>query len=250
MPSYSKNSARGFREGYGRAAGQAIGGKVGGLIGDAIPIPGAGSIGKAAGKALGGLAGGAIGSTGRRGVTKGYRDFVDAEFAKAASGASMVDDRERLVFQQKAQQAAEQANQAQITNLNQAAMAGGPVQAGALRRGAADIANVSTDAQVKASGAADQYAARLDLQRRNAALERGGQMMSYEDRLMAAERDKGRKAAMAAAKGIDSAADEAAEAGKEMTGISVPQDDPLLNEEMARQFGAKAADTLASWFKL
>lgn len=183
---YARRKAR---QSFGGTVGSEVGQTAGAAIGGALGPVGA-AVGGLAGRALGGVAGRALGSLGKdRGVAPGYRKYVKDMFQKAQEG-KLVDDREKVGFERQAQQAAEQTLQAQIQAANQAAMAGGPVQAGLMKETAQQIARTGTGAQVKAKGAAEQFSAALEEKRRAEALNAAQQMMAQDEALGEMARDR------------------------------------------------------------
>lgn len=113
-------------------------------------------------------------------IGKAHRSFIKERFGKAAAG-NLVDDREKLGFQRKAQEAAEQTANAQIQAANRGAMSGTEVQAGALKDQAREVAEVGNEAQIKAASAAEQYEAALEAQREDRALA-GAERLKQQNR--------------------------------------------------------------------
>lgn len=116
-------------------------------------------------------------------IGKMHRQYVKDMFQKAASG-NLVDDKEKLGFQRKAQEAAQQATQAQTKVANRAAMAqaeGAPLMAGQMQESARQMAEASNRAQIQAQGAADQFATALSERRRGEALA-GGERLKQQNR--------------------------------------------------------------------
>ena len=166
-----------------RGAGRVYGKETGASIGQGVGMAMGGPVGGAVGRAVGGAAGQLVGTLGKKGgIGPGYRKYVKDMFQKAQEG-KLVDDREKVGFERQAQQAAEQTLQAQVQAANQAAMAGGPVQAGLMKETAQQIARTGTGAQVKAKGAAEQFAASLEEKRRAEALNAANQLMQQDAKM-------------------------------------------------------------------
>lgn len=130
-------------------------------------------------------------------IGRAHRRFVKNQFAKATSGSGLVDDKERQGFQRKMTEAAQQAAGTQQKMNTRAAMAqgqGSPLMAGQMQEAAREVAEASNRAQVKAQGAADQFATALEEKRRGAALAAGERLKKQNRSDMQMALDSGLKA--------------------------------------------------------
>lgn len=107
--------------------------------------------------------------------------YVKSGLEKLRAGGDMVSDQEMQGVENQARDAAQQAIGGQQAVLNRAAMAnnaGNPVLAGALKDSAQTLAGVNESAAVKASGAASDYKAAMNEQRKAALLGQSWQARS------------------------------------------------------------------------
>lgn len=104
-----------------------------------------------------------------------HRKYVKEQFGKLASGQSLVDDREKVGFERKINEAQQQTAGAQARVNNEAAMAaqGQPAMAGQMKQATQQIAGAGEDAAIKTAGASQQFEAAVNEQRKNQVLASG-----------------------------------------------------------------------------